>query len=63
VLEESQIEDEVFVLFGGQVLYVLRPTEDHYLLVGECYINGLMDGRALNLLDDGTAQLSTIRIR
>jgi hypothetical protein len=61
--DESQIGDEIFILFGGQVLYVLRPTKDYYLLVGECYIHGLMDGQALSRLDDGTAQLSTIRIR
>ncbi|OCL11408.1 hypothetical protein AOQ84DRAFT_269871, partial [Glonium stellatum] len=43
-----EIGDIVCVLFGGQVLYVLRPRNNgKYEFVGECYIHGLMDGQAV----------------
>lgn len=37
----------VCVLFGGQVLFVLRGGPDCWELVGECYIHGFMDGEAV----------------
>jgi hypothetical protein len=41
--------DLVCVLFGGDVPYVLRPTEieGQYLLIGECYVEELMEGEAM----------------
>jgi hypothetical protein len=43
----AQVGDRICVLFGGQVLYVLRGhTESHFEFVGECYVHGMMDGQA-----------------
>ncbi|KAF2844805.1 hypothetical protein T440DRAFT_483907 [Plenodomus tracheiphilus IPT5] len=43
----AQINDCVCVLFGGQVLYLLRDRPDgRYEFVGECYVHGMMDGEA-----------------
>lgn len=47
VPDTAQIGDQIYLLLGGQVLYVLRPFERHHRLVGECYIHGLTDGEAL----------------
>lgn len=55
--------DQVFVLFGGQVLYVLRPVEGHYQFIGECYVHGLMDGEGLQNLETGLTRIQTVRIR
>ena len=46
-LEEGGI---VAVLFGGSVHFILRPHSegDHYRLVGECYIYGIMEDQAVN---------------
>ncbi|KAI0184020.1 heterokaryon incompatibility protein-domain-containing protein [Xylaria flabelliformis] len=33
--------DLVCVLFGCQQPLVLRPVEDHYIVVGSCYVNGI----------------------
>jgi hypothetical protein len=30
---------------------ILRPVNDHFLLVGECYVHGIMDGEALEGVD------------
>lgn len=40
----TQKGDLVCVLHGGDVLYVLRPVEDHFELIGESYVHGAMDG-------------------
>lgn len=42
--------DCVCLLFGGDVLYVLRSDgNDHYRLIGECYLEGLMNGGGLDI--------------
>jgi hypothetical protein len=43
--------DIVCILFGGSLPMVLRPVDDHFLLVGLCYVHGIMDGEALQGAD------------
>lgn len=43
--------DVVCVLYGGKMPFVLRPWGRYFLLVGECYVHGLMKGEAINLLE------------
>ena len=41
--------DTVAILFGGNVPYILRPLENkQWHFVGECYLDGYMDGEALD---------------
>ncbi|TRX93544.1 hypothetical protein FHL15_005516 [Xylaria flabelliformis] len=41
----TQPGDRICVLLGGEVPFVIRPTgKGTYTLVGECYIDGIMDG-------------------
>lgn len=42
--------DIVCVLFGSKVPFCLRPMGRRYLLVGECYVHGLMKGEAIDML-------------
>ena len=42
--------DLICVLFGGKVPFCLRPWGDRFLLVGECYVHGLMDGEAMHMM-------------
>lgn len=45
----AKVGDLICILFGGEVPFVIRPTENGaYTLVGECYINGVMDGELVN---------------
>ena len=48
----ARLGDRIVLIFGGSVLYVLRPREgllaSQYEFVGECYIHGLMDGEVLD---------------
>ena len=49
--------DIVAVLLGGTVPYVLRPTPDGYMFLGECYVHGIMYGESINQLSKVTFQL------
>lgn len=41
--------DSIVILFGGNVPYVLRSLNDNqWRFVGECYLDGYMNGEALD---------------
>ncbi|KAI9640856.1 hypothetical protein NHQ30_010697 [Ciborinia camelliae] len=42
--------DIICVLFGVKLPLCLRPMGKYYLLVGECYVHGLMKGETMDLL-------------
>ena len=50
---EMQTGDIVAVLFGHPVPVILRPNDDNYLFVGECFAYGLMDPEAVEDYEDG----------
>ena len=59
----TRVGDLVCVLFGGQVLYVLRGADhNHFEFVGECYIHGLMDGEAFKQGDTHVAEKETFNL-
>jgi hypothetical protein len=39
--------DFIYILSGGDLPFILRPKEDHFRLVGECYVDNLMNGEAV----------------
>ncbi|KAL2065433.1 hypothetical protein VTL71DRAFT_3103 [Oculimacula yallundae] len=42
--------DLICILYGGEVPYLLRRRADGtYMVVGECYVNGIMHGEALSM--------------
>lgn len=60
---EAEIGDKIYLLYGGQVLYILRQAEGRQRLVGECYLHGLMDGEGLAFIGkEGGPQWETIKI-
>ncbi|KAH4303439.1 hypothetical protein HBH64_074190 [Parastagonospora nodorum] len=44
--------DAIGILFGGRVPYVLRPVDNGFRFVGECYVSGLMNGEAVQTWKD-----------
>jgi hypothetical protein len=46
---KAAIDDIICILFGCSVPVVLRKVEneDRHIFVGECYVNGMMDGESL----------------
>lgn len=54
--------DLVVVLMGYTTPFILRPAGDEFLLVGECYVHGIMQGQALSMLERGEKTLRDFRI-
>jgi hypothetical protein len=48
--------DLVCVLFGGNTPFILREIDNHYILVGECYVHGMMHGEAMAMLESGEVE-------
>lgn len=44
----AQKGDLVCILQGGRVPYILRPQDEHYLLISEAYVHDIMDGEAVS---------------
>ena len=44
----AQRGDLICILYGGEVPYLLRPqSSNSYIVLGECYVDGIMHGEAL----------------
>jgi hypothetical protein len=57
----GQVGNIVCILSGGNVPYLLRRCEDRtYLIVGECYVHGIMFGEAL---EEGDLNKQTFTIK
>ena len=55
VSEAAQLGDEIWILDGGNVPYVLRSSgvEGEYALIGESFVQGLMTGEFFRTKDSG----------
>ncbi|PVH96903.1 HET-domain-containing protein [Periconia macrospinosa] len=56
----TQKGDVICVLFGCEMPLIVRPMVDTYLLVGSCYIYGMMHGEMLERVDEGKLHISKI---
>ncbi|KAL3420136.1 hypothetical protein PVAG01_08635 [Phlyctema vagabunda] len=54
--------DIICVLHGCRFPVVLRKEADHFILIGEAYIDGFIDGEALRGADEGRYESSTFAI-
>jgi hypothetical protein len=48
--------DLVCVIFGCDVPLVLRPVEEHYYMIGDCYVEGIMQGEAMRNFENEQAE-------
>lgn len=53
--DETQVKvgDKIAILFGCSTPIVIRPHESHFQVLGESYVQGLMEGEAMELLNSG----------
>jgi hypothetical protein len=54
--------DFIAVLIGANVPFILRKKDDHYLLVSDAYVEGLMHGEAIEMMKRGDLVVDTIDI-
>jgi hypothetical protein len=45
--------DLICALFGSNIPFILREDDDEYILIGEAYIHGFMDGEAMAQVEAG----------
>jgi hypothetical protein len=50
--------DEMFVLFRGSALYIIRPVGKHFKFLGNCYVYSYMNGEAIDLWESVVSWLS-----
>jgi hypothetical protein len=43
----GQEGDQVWIIFGCSTPMLLRPSQDGFLVVGDVYLDGFMDGKAV----------------
>lgn len=56
----SMIGDEICILFGGRVPYVIRREGKLCRFVGECYAYGIMHGEPMEDYDEKRTEIFTI---
>lgn len=64
----TEIGDELCILYGCSVPVVLRRQMSEegrpfYQLIGECYVNKMMDGEAIDMLKEGKFEVMEFEIR
>lgn len=48
------------LVFGCRVLLVVRPCGEKFQVLGEGYLDGLMDGEALEMVESGRFAVSDL---
>lgn len=56
--DENQVRkgDKIAVLFGCSTPIVIRPHGNCFQVLGEAYVQGFMDGEALEFLESGQCE-------
>ena len=45
----TKVGDKICVIHGLPVPFIIRPASEMFLLVGECYVQGVMDGEVMDM--------------
>ena len=57
--KEMKVGDKIAIIFGCSTPLVIRPVGDKFMVVGEAYVQGFMDGEALALTESGTCDIQS----
>jgi hypothetical protein len=60
---DCRIGDQLAILLGADLPYVLRLDGDYFQLIGETYVEGIMKGKVLEDFRVGQAEMQAISIR
>ncbi|KAK3204088.1 hypothetical protein GRF29_106g1676540 [Pseudopithomyces chartarum] len=59
---DVQHTDQICVLIGADIPFILRKVDEHYVLVSDAYVEGLMYGEAIDMMEQGKLEMVTIDI-
>jgi hypothetical protein len=59
---DTRENDWICVFFGIRVPFIVREQENGFTLIGDCYVSGLMQGEAVQRIEEGTLEASTITL-
>ncbi|TVY91155.1 Heterokaryon incompatibility protein 6,OR allele [Lachnellula willkommii] len=57
--EQTRSGDLVAIVFGCSTPMIIRPMGKWFLVVGEAYVQGIMDGEAMEVLETGKAKIQS----
>ncbi|KAL5324629.1 hypothetical protein ACEPPN_009175 [Leptodophora sp. 'Broadleaf-Isolate-01'] len=60
--EDVKEGDIICVPLGCPRPMIFRKVEDHYIVIGEAYVDGYMRGKAMDMLDQGELELETFEL-
>jgi hypothetical protein len=55
----ARIGDLVAIVFGCSTPLIIRPREERFIVVGEAYVQGFMNGEALRLIDGDKCEVQS----
>jgi Heterokaryon incompatibility protein (HET) len=61
--EMTRVDDHMCVLLGCPQPLIIRKVEKHYLIVGVCYVFGIMHGEVMELLEQNDVFIEEIVFR
>jgi hypothetical protein len=53
----AQEGDVICILFGGRTPFLIRPAGEHYLMVGACYVDSIMNGEVMENFEDTGSEI------
>jgi hypothetical protein len=63
---QTKADDWICVFHGTDVPFIVREHEDGYILIGDCYVQGLMQGlmqgEVVKKLEEGVLEAHTITL-
>lgn len=60
---QFKTEDKVCVLMGCDFPLLIRPVDDHFIVLGSCYVYGIMHGEVLKDIANGKLQWESFNLR
>jgi hypothetical protein len=58
---QTEEGDFIGILLGCKLPLVIRRFEDHYILIGACYIYGMMDGEVMDWVGNSNVSIQTLK--